>query len=281
MSYLKPAIILCSIFAIAKVIAIKAKDTLLFHPEPVNRFDTYETITTYKKELRRDINKDIVLQEIVISDNKIKLNAILFDNPRNNNWMVFSHGNSGNIWTRLDLIKTYGKHCSIILYDYQGFGKSNGSPSESSLFNSIRTVWNYLTITLNINHNNITLMGSSLGCSPTLWLGKELTNNKTYPKCIILRSPFSSVKDMANQIVPSIITTVLLPSEFNNKEYIKSINKTPIQIYHSKTDEVIPYNQAVELANYGNADFYEISGGHNYPVFNSYCKGKIIDGIRN
>ena len=62
---------------------------------------------------------------------------------------------------------------------------------------------------------------------------------------------------------------------------IKEINKTPIQIYHSKKDEIIPYNQALELASYGHTDFNEIDGDHNNPIFSDYCMKNMINGICN
>lgn len=280
MNYFKPILIICSILAITKIAAVKAKDSLLFHPYPIS--DDIDTTTLTKQcqsHMRRVINKDITVNEFDIKSNNISLNAIIFRNPKTKYWMIFSHGNTGNIWSRLDLFEKYGKYCSIILYDYQGFGKSNGYPSESSLFNSIKTIWDYLANTEKVKSKYITLMGSSLGCSPTLWLGKELSNHGIHPKSIILRSPFSSLKDMASNIVPSFLSNILLSSEFDNKEYIKEINKTLIQIYHSKKDEIIPYNQALELSNYGNADFYEIGGDHNNPVFSSYCMNNMINGI--
>ena len=65
-----------------------------------------------------------------------------------------------------------------MLYDYSGYGLSDGIPSETALFNDIETIYDYLTNQLNIDSKTIILYGVSIGCSPTTYLLGSKCNNR-------------------------------------------------------------------------------------------------------
>ena len=50
--------------------------------------------------------------------------------------LAWFHGNAGNIGDRLDYIKLMHTYvgASIFIFDYRGYGLSQGSPSESGLY---------------------------------------------------------------------------------------------------------------------------------------------------
>lgn len=207
------------------------------------------------------------------------IDLIHYINKDNNNLIIYAHGNAGNIYGRQHFIETYKEISSIIMFDYRGYGKSTGYPTEQGLHTDILSIWNYVTNELNFLSENIILYGESLGCSVVLWLGKKLVlKNETLPRCIILQSGFYNLKELISDISHSFIS-FLLQSKFNNIDYIKKINnKIPIILLHSPKDEIIKIKHAYKIlknSNIKKENLLIISGYHNSPVINSDNLNKI------
>ena len=60
--------------------------------------------------------------------------------------VLFFHGNAGNISHRLDSIAIFHKlGYSVMIFDYRGYGRSEGKPSEEGLYRDAEAAWRYLT----------------------------------------------------------------------------------------------------------------------------------------
>ncbi len=86
------------------------------------------------------------------------------------------HGNSGNISDRIDTIKIYyDMGFSLFIFDYRGYGKSNGKPSEKGTYKDAEAAWNYLVEEMGIAPGNIILtVIPSAGPWPLTWQGKSI-----------------------------------------------------------------------------------------------------------
>ena len=60
----------------------------------------------------------------------------------------------------------------ILLFDYRGYGKSTGTPSETGLYTDVLAVYNYVRKRNDLNSEKILLFGRSLGGAVALHLGK-------------------------------------------------------------------------------------------------------------
>jgi hypothetical protein len=97
-------------------------------------------------------------------NNNNTINLIYCHNPNTHNVILLSHGNAGNIKRRIPFIYKFIKYASIVIYDYRGYGKSTGSPTESGVYEDIELVYNYLINNIGIMPYHITFYGISL-CS--------------------------------------------------------------------------------------------------------------------
>jgi hypothetical protein len=226
---------------------------------------------------------DLIEKNIDNGKNDEFINMLYYKHPISDKIIIYSHGNGGSIYDRQDEMKYLSQFCSIIMYDYSGYGKSNGLPNEKNVYSNILQVWKYITNKLKYTSQNIILYGESLGGSISLHLASELKNY--CPKNIIIRSSFSSINDLAHVYfnwIPNIIIDFLTINKFNSKEKIKNINNdVQIYIFHSKNDNLIPYSQAIQLLNNSNnsnnsdnsdnsdktTKLIEIKGDHNTPDF--------------
>jgi len=174
--------------------------------------------------------------------------------------VLFFHGNGGNISFRMETIRIlHSLGLDLLLFDYRGYGKSEGTPGEQGTYKDATAIWNYLASERNIPANNIVLMGRSLGGAVASWLA-EIES----PRCLILESSFTSLADIGADVYPFIPVRMLSRIQYSTIERIKNI-RCPILVVHSPQDEIIPFHHGEELfsAAHPPKEFLRITGGHN------------------
>lgn len=181
--------------------------------------------------------------------------------------MLICHGNGGNISHRLDTILIYHKlGMSVFIFDYRGYGKSSGRPSEWGTYRDSEAAWQYLTEERHIDANRIIIFGRSLGGAVACQLAVDLfeKNSDTAPKALILESTFTSIPDMGAQLYPFLPIKLLARINYPTIDRIGKL-RCPVLILHSPHDDVIPYEQGRTLYEKAKEPkrFIELRGGHN------------------
>lgn len=180
--------------------------------------------------------------------------------------MLFAHGNGGNISHRLETFRIFHElGLSTFIYDYSGYGKSDGEPSEEALYADSRAAWDWLVNEEKIDPARIVLFGRSLGGAVTARLARELHDEGTSPAGIIMESTFTSVPDMGAYMYPWLPVRPLAKYQFNSVEALSEV-RLPILFAHSEEDEIIPYAIGEQLrATYtGPPSFLKLRGDHNF-----------------
>ncbi|MGE5238946.1 MAG: alpha/beta hydrolase, partial [Chloroflexota bacterium] len=174
--------------------------------------------------------------------------------------VVFCHGNAGNISHRLDSIRIFHDlGMSVLIFDYRGYGKSEGSPTEQGTYLDAEAVWEYLVNLKGILPGKIVIFGRSLGGAVAAHLAATRE-----AAALIVESGFTSVPDLGARHFPYL--PVRLISRFGYRT-IEKVQRTDIPklFIHSPQDEIVPYSQGLEL--FARAaepkEFLEITGGHN------------------
>lgn len=173
--------------------------------------------------------------------------------------ILFQHGNAGNISGRLETIQILHQlGLQVFIYDYRGYGKSEGTPTEQGTYKDAMGAWNFLTSEKNIPANRIILMGRSLGGAVTSWLA-----NQVKPAGVILESTFTSAPDVAADLYPVFPVRRMIKFEYPNKQHIQSITE-PILVAHSTGDDLIPFEHGKRLYELANEPkrFFEMQGDH-------------------
>ena len=155
--------------------------------------------------------------------------------------LLWCHGNAGNITYRHDMIRMLMEvPVNIFIFDYRGYGKSEGTPSEQGIYQDARAAWLYLTVDRRISANRIIIFGKSLGGAPAIDLAAHV-------QCagLIVQSSFTSASDMARRVMP-FIPPFLIRTKMNSIDKIRSV-QCPKLFIHSPADEVIPYEQGRRL----------------------------------
>lgn len=179
--------------------------------------------------------------------------------------LIISHGNAGNISHRLPLIRRLQQAgFNVLMYDYRGYGRSQGSPDEEGVYKDGRAAFDYALTLPGVDKAQILLWGTSLG-------GAVAVDVATHRKAagLILESTFSSGKEVAQMIYPFLPVRFILHSQFNSAEKIRNVH-IPLLFIHGTMDSIIPIGLGKKLfqAAHEPKEFYEIpNADHNDTFF--------------
>jgi fermentation-respiration switch protein FrsA (DUF1100 family) len=175
--------------------------------------------------------------------------------------LLWFHGNAGNITMRYDLIKLLMNiPVRILIIDYRGYGKSEGTPTEEGIYKDARAAWNYLTVERETSPDRIVIFGKSLGGAPAVDLASRVNAGG-----LIVQSSFSSAAEMSRRMMPPFIPRFMLRTKMDSATKIKNVH-CPKLFIHSTADEVVPYRLGRKLFDAAPEpkEFYEIKGAlHN------------------
>ena len=189
----------------------------------------------------------------------IQLTGWFIPSPNPRATILLSHGNGGNISHRLDKIKIlHDLNLDILIYDYRGYGRSTGRPSESGLYTDAQAMYDYLMNEKKIPSQKIIAYGESLGSAVTIDLA-----GKRDIGAIIIESGFTSIYDMAKSVF-LYVPQFFLSTRFDALEKMKRLT-IPKLIMHSPEDKIVPYKQGRKLFEDAPEPkvFVKLKGGHN------------------
>src|SRR5258708_1725719 len=132
---------------------------------------------------------------------------------------LYLHGNAGNLTHRfLQIREITAAGSSVLMLDYRGYGKSEGSPTEQGLYEDADAAYQYL-LDRGYRFSQIVVQGESLGTAVAV----DLASRK---ECagVVLEAAFTSGRDLANTVLPVI--GPMLFCGFDSKSKIAKIHAT-------------------------------------------------------
>ncbi|WP_340106605.1 alpha/beta hydrolase [Rhodohalobacter sp. 8-1] len=229
------------------------QNQMIFHPSD-DIWDTPERLDVPWSEHRVEAPDGLLLHGWMIGEYESE------DKPV----VVYSHGNAGNISGRVEIAGVIANQgAAVFLYDYRGYGKSDGSPTEEGIYVDGKAVVDYLRDELEIPLNRMIFYGQSLGGAVAARQAAEFESSG-----LVLHSAFLSGKEVATDIYP-FIPRFLVSADFPVNEDLRQAKTERIMIMHSRNDRIVPYRHGKELRRIATEDpanyvtFVELRGGHN------------------
>ena len=174
--------------------------------------------------------------------------------------VLFCHGNAGNISHLLAVAKdAHRLGLGILLFDYRGYGQSEGTPSEEGTHRDAEAAWNYLVQEAGLAPDQIAIIGRSLG-GP---IAARLARDKT-PAALFLEETFTSIPELGRELYPIFPVDLLARYEYPTLEYLKQV-QCPVLVSHSRDDRFIVFahgQRLYEAASQPKA-FTVMRGGHS------------------
>lgn len=154
--------------------------------------------------------------------------------------VIFAHGNAELIdfWPP-ELLTFHELGAGLLLVEYPGYGRSEGSPSQESITRTFVAAYDRLAARPQVDASRIVLLGRSLGGGAVCALAEERPS-----AALILMSCFTSTRAFAPRY---LAPPFLIRDPFDNRATVAAYDR-PVLVLHGKYDEVIPFRHGLELA---------------------------------
>jgi len=144
------------------------------------------------------------------------------------------HGNGGNISHRIDVAARLSRSgLDVLLFDYRGYGRSTGRPSERGTALDARAARAAVLARPDVDPAKLLYYGESLGGAVALALAVEAP-----PRGLVLQSTFTGIRAMGRAVYP-FIPGALVPDAYPSLERIRDL-RAPLLVLHGEADETVP-----------------------------------------
>ena len=161
--------------------------------------------------------------------------------------VIYNHGRSSNInryWGRVELLWEAG--CNVFIYDYEGYGKSEGEPSGKACYADAEAALKYVRSRSDVVDSMIASYGWSLGSFMACHLAADL--DSFTPRCLILENPMASASGIAKEgAVLAIPGSFVVDADFDNERRIRSTECPVLLIYGDHDETAVPERNAKVL----------------------------------
>ena len=166
-----------------------------------------------------------------------RLHGWYLEHPRPRAVVLFAHGNAGNLTHRIDIVEQlrWRLHVSVMIFDYRGYGKSRGSPTEQGILQDARAARAWLARRANVAEQEIVLLGRSLGGGVMVDLAA-----RDGARALVLDSTFTSLPDVGAWHYPWLPVRWLMRTRLDSLSKIGQY-RGPLLQFHGDADRIVPY----------------------------------------
>lgn len=149
--------------------------------------------------------------------------------------LILFNGNAGHRAYRAPLARRLAERgVGVLMLDYRGYGGNPGTPTEAGLLRDARGARRWLDQRLARHPSRVGYLGESLGTGVAVALASE-----TEPDAMILRSPYTSLADVARYHYPFLPARWLLRDRYASEDHIRTVS-CPILIIAAERDRIVP-----------------------------------------
>jgi fermentation-respiration switch protein FrsA (DUF1100 family) len=198
------------------------------------------------------------------SSDGVKLHGWFAPAERPRAVVLFLHGNSGNVTSCKNQLRLFHERLrsSVLVFDYRGYGRSTGDPSEAGVLDDARAARRWLAQRCGVAESEIILVGHSLGGGVAVDLAA-----RDGARALILWNTFTSLPDVAAEHLPLLPVHAAMDTRLDSLARIRDYHGPLLQT-HGDADRVVPYSLGVKLFEAANEpkQFFAVpNGGHNDP----------------
>jgi hypothetical protein len=173
----------------------------------------------------------------------VRLHGWYLPHDRSLATVLFCHGNGGNITHRADLAQLLHDRvgAAVLIFDYRGYGRSEGQPSERGILADARAARAWLALRCGIPQREIVVMGESLGGAVAVDLAAC-----DGAKALVLQNTFNALPDVAGYHLPWLPVRWLMHTRLDSAAQIGRYHGPLLQC-HGDADRTVPYRFGEKL----------------------------------
>jgi uncharacterized protein len=179
-------------------------------------------------------------------------------------WVLHSHGNADTMAIRIGIMKPLvERDLGVLLYDYRGYGRSEGRPSEEGTYRDGEAMLAEAVRRAG-DPRRVFLMGESLGGG----VSHELAVRHPELGGLITTSTFTSIPAMVQALLKLPPLRRIVHTQYDNLAKVPRIT-LPRLILHGTSDELVPFRMGETLrdASTPPADFVAVKGARHNDIF--------------
>lgn len=199
----------------------------------------------------------------------VRLHAWYASAPAGAPTLIWSHGNGGNIGGRGDvLVALATAGVGVLAYDYRGYGKSAGEPSEAGVYRDVEAAYDALRAD-GVPASHLVAFGESLGSAVSLHLALRRPCAR-----VALVSPFTTMRDVARHHYGPL--AVLAGRRFDSASRVTQL-RVPLLVVHGDRDDIVPFPLGEKLfaAAPEPKRFLRVPGAHHNDIFRPEVVGAV------
>ncbi|HUF78753.1 MAG TPA: alpha/beta hydrolase [Thermoanaerobaculia bacterium] len=155
--------------------------------------------------------------------------------PRPAGTLLYCHGSSGSIAQRIGIFRQLAKlRLNVFAFDYRGYGRSEGVPSERGLYADARAAHDHLVDVRGASGADIVLFGHSLGGAVAIEVARDRA-----AAGLVVQSTFTDLKDMARAHHPQLPLHWITRNQFRSIEKVAELD-LPKLFIHGTDDDTVP-----------------------------------------
>ena len=238
---------------------IKLND-IAFYNEAITDYllDDYNTDLDFKLDSTYNVQN---IHEFSVNSNGFDIAAIYIGELSDidtDTIILYCHGQTRHMdhyWQRAKLLANCGgkERYGVLMFDYRGYGKSEGTPTEQGIYEDVRAAYQWL-LNEGASSQRIIIYGFSLGSAPATDLAAYGMSNE-FPVKLILESPFASTDFIAQEsTLIEVSASYITDLEFDNAEKIKLVDQPLMWMHGIEDDYVAITNGEAIISNYSGVD---------------------------
>ena len=204
-----------------------------------------------------------------------KLHGLYFEADSPIGYAVYAHGNGEVVSYTADRASHWRDlhQLSIFVFEYRGFGKSEGKPNEKGILEDADAAHHWLAEREKLQLQDIIIWGRSLGGGIAVD-----TASRNGAKALVLERTFTSLPDAAKHSYPFLPVRLVMKNRYESEKKIKNYDG-PLLCSHGIRDWVVPYSlgkRLFEASPSKDKTFVEMPGiGHNAPDTPEYEQARM------
>lgn len=181
-------------------------------------------------------------EHVIRTPDGLRLHAIHFAAAEPIATIIWFHGNAGNISTRADLAAQFASRgVSVFLFDYRGYGRSEGTPTERGARIDSLAAYDCVRGTLTDDPQSIVLYGESIGGPFAAYVA-----SRKPARCVVIESSFPSLSAMAAVHYPFTPFRFFVRKSLRTLEWLNRA-RLPVLVMHGTADDIVPLQLGMQL----------------------------------
>ncbi len=194
--------------------------------------------------------------------------------------IIFFHGNAQNLTSHYaNLVWILKNGYDFFIWDYRGYGKSNGEPTpQNTVQDGIQII---KTLAQEDPQLPLIIFGQSLGGAIAMSAVIRLQHQIPIA-AVVIDSSFASYKAAARSVLSQRwitwlfqpLTYIVLSDTYAPNGYIQEISPTPLLVMHGNLDQIIDYKLGMDIFKQAKEpkEFWTIENGQHIDSFWNHGK---------